>query len=1311
MSGILPGLFLFALCLLFLSAGTTLWAVYHHGEKLSGLRADTALGWRLHGQIASLNENLTHSAHLAVITEESVWRHRYMQSFPQLQDRAEQLRKLFKSLGTDTAAEELTITDALRSRLELRAFNLLDSGDAQMARELLNSSEYRDISAELHQNLDTVRDTLRRLDERTAAFSPQVLTAGGILLFSIVLAFLSGAAVLKERRRTLTGLKAETAHFRNQEVLSRARLKELEETGADITAAIERLTAENRDLLTQNHRFRSIVESMSDGLAVYSVSGDAEEFRFSWFNTAAERAENLTREDILGKSLREVFPAVDSFGLTDVLARVWRSGTPEHLPAAVYEDQRIRGWRDNFVFKLPSGEVAALYRDITELRRTEEALQQAEERSSRLYNSLPVMLHSVDSQGKIISVSDFWLEKTGFSREEVIGRSLRNFIPDNHRDYRLDEILPRLVREGGVFNVTCRVLTKEGGHIDALLSATSERNAEGEFRRSIAVITDISELHITKTALAESEERMMLALRGGNVGFWDWDITSDMLICDGQWAEIAGFDSEETVSVVQDWHERIHRDDLPPFLAGFQRVVRADTEFLEAEHRVLSASEEWRWALAIGRVSERNSRGEPLRVTGVLLDIDSRKRAEASLAASEERFRNVALTTGDWIWEVNTDGTYTYMSDTVSTSMGYAAEELIGKKAFELMPETESSRIEKIFADIVKRGERIVDLENWNIAKDGRRVCMLTNGVPIFDDAGRLSGYFGVDKDITARKNTEYKLQLFEKVFESALEGITITDADSNILAVNPAFTSITGYMPDEVLGHTPRLLKSDKHTDSFYREMWESLTTTGSWEGEIWNRRKSGEAYPEWLSISSILDDNAEVTQYVAVFHDISEIKRQQEHIRYQAHHDALTGLPNRTLLKDRLGMSLSRCRRADCKVAVLFIDIDNFKNINDSLGHPAGDKLLLAVAERFRAVTRESDSVARFGGDEFVIASDTVTAGYDAVHLAERIFQALEQPIPIDGRELYITASIGIALFPDDALDGENLLRCADTAMYQAKEAGRNSYRLFTPDMNERASERLALEHELRAALGTPDIFLAYQPRFDLSTGRMVGAEALARWKRADTVVSPGLFIPVAEETDIIIPLGRQILQTAVRDFRALPPGLPEDFVVSVNLSARQFRQPGIEDVITGILQFHGYPSSRLELEITESVLAEDISGCLKLLNKLVSTGIRFALDDFGTGYSSLAYLRNFPLATLKIDRSFVQGLGDNAGDDGIVRAIIALARNFGMRVVAEGVETESQLELLRRFGCDEVQGFLLGKPMPLEDLIRLAGASGSD
>ncbi len=561
---------------------------------------------------------------------------------------------------------------------------------------------------------------------------------------------------------------------------------------------------------------------------------------------------------------------------------------------------------------------------------------------------------------------------------------------------------------------------------------------------------------------------------------------------------------------------------------------------------------------------------------------------------------------------------------------------------------------------------------------------------------------------VSAHEQDKESLRLAAAVFDSSTEGIIITARDGLILQVNPAFSTITGYCPEEVIGRNPKLLSSRRQGAGFYRTLWQTLLTNGQWQGEVWNRRKNGEIYPERLSICSIRTPSGEADYFVATFSDITEHKRVQDKITYQAYHDALTNLPNRVLFTDRLEQSLAFARRLKHgKVAVLFVDLDRFKLVNDSLGHAVGDLLLQRVAQRLSGVRRQSDTLARLGGDEFTLLLPDVDHVEEAMMVADKVLAALKQPFVIDGRDIFMTVSIGISMYPDDGPDVESLMKHADTAMYRVKKQGRNGFFLYNQALDQHSLRRLELENQLHTALARQQLVLHYQPQFDLAEGRIRGVEALIRWQHPELgMISPAEFIPLAEESGLIVPIGAWVLETACKQAHAWREAGFPDLVMSVNLSVRQFFREDIVSLVARAIQDSTLPASVLELEITESVAMEDVAYTIKTLESLAVKGLRLAIDDFGTGYSSLSQLRKMPVGILKIDRSFVHDIATSPDAAAIVNAIITMAHRLGLKVIAEGVESQAQLAHLREQQCDTAQGFLFSRALPaaeLEPLLR--------
>lgn len=552
---------------------------------------------------------------------------------------------------------------------------------------------------------------------------------------------------------------------------------------------------------------------------------------------------------------------------------------------------------------------------------------------------------------------------------------------------------------------------------------------------------------------------------------------------------------------------------------------------------------------------------------------------------------------------------------------------------------------------------------------------------------------------------TEERLQLLNRVNESTIEGILITDAYAVIKSVNSAFSSITGYSKEEVIGKNPKILKSDRHNKEFYREMWHSLIGSGHWEGEIWNRRKNGEAYPEWMIINAVRDSHGKTIQYVSVFLDLTDIKRNEAQLKYKTFHDALTGLPNRLLFNDRLDLALTHAHRNQQMAAVISLDLDRFKKINNILGHAVGDELLQKVAGRLKSCIREGDTVCRTGGDEFVFIIEGFLKIEDVTRIVDRIFKAFSHPIKLKNSDHYITPSMGIAVYPNDGRDRETLIKNADTAMYRAKESGRNTFQLYTQLMNSKASKLLILESSLHNALDKGEFVVYYQPIADLSTGQITGMEALVRWLReGNNLVSPNEFIPLAEETGLILPIGEWVLRTACEQTKKWHSAGYQHLCISVNLSARQFQQMDLVDMVRSALDETGLSPHNLNLEITESIVMSDVEKDIATMHNLSKMGINISMDDFGTGYCSLAYLKEFPINFLKIDRSFILDIASSQEAGVIASTIIAMARSLNLKVIAEGVETEEQLNFLIDHGCDKMQGYFFSRPLPWNEFNRL-------
>ncbi|KWV85541.1 phosphodiesterase DibA [Pseudomonas fluorescens] len=551
-------------------------------------------------------------------------------------------------------------------------------------------------------------------------------------------------------------------------------------------------------------------------------------------------------------------------------------------------------------------------------------------------------------------------------------------------------------------------------------------------------------------------------------------------------------------------------------------------------------------------------------------------------------------------------------------------------------------------------------------------------------------------------KENRERLRQAAAVFDCTREGVLVTDTQGLIVHVNRAFMEITGYQCEDVMGQRPSLFKSGRHSAHFYQQMFQALESTGEWSGEIWNRRKSGEVYPQWQTIRVIHDDQGQVSHYVAVFSDISAMKNSEHELAHLAHHDPLTDLPNRLLFTDRAEQALASAQVHKRGCALLLMDLDHFKIINDSLGHNVGDQLLKLVAERLSGLFGPGVTLARLGGDEFAVLAESCPQVVQAAALAQRMLNAMKDPFIFDGNQLFISASIGISLFPSDALSAEQLLRNADSALFKAKSAGRESYALYTEELTAHAQHRVEIAGELRRALDQHELRVYYQPVHDLHDSRLVGVEALVRWQHPERgLVSPGEFIPIAERTGLIAEIDAWVMDQACRQMcQWLADGAPLSFI-AINVSSRLFARRELYEQVAQVLHATGLDPAFLELEVTESAVMDDPEVALEQLHRLRELGLRLAIDDFGTGYSSLLRLKRLPVQKLKIDQGFVAGLPWDEDDAAIVRVVIALAKSMGMQVHAEGIEQVEQARFLLDQECDMGQGYWFGRPMPAQEI----------
>jgi diguanylate cyclase (GGDEF)-like protein/PAS domain S-box-containing protein len=786
-----------------------------------------------------------------------------------------------------------------------------------------------------------------------------------------------------------------------------------------------------------------------------------------------------------------------------------------------------------------------------------------------------------------------------------------------------------------------------------------------------------------------------------HVGSWVYDLAGGRIQMSAETCRICGL-AEGTTGSMAGFVRLLHPDDRKALQAGRLAALRGEP--FDQELRIVVAGRT-RW---IAQRAEMvfDAAGRPWRSIGTMQDITARKELEASLREQREFFQLISESIGEHIAVLDLQGRRLYNSPSYQQLFG-PARDLSGSDSFGDVHPDDRERVRRVFRETTETGAG-QEIEYRLVRADGSIRHMASAGKVIRNRQGQTMRVVVVSRDISDRKQAEQWERIAATAFESQ-QGMFITDASGVILRVNQAFTEINGYTAEESIGRTPRLFSSGRHDAAFYRAMHESLERTGAWQGEIWNRRKNHEIFPEWLTITAVKDGDGRVTHFVSTLSDITLRKAAQEEIQHLAFYDPLTALPNRRLLHERLRVAMTTSARRRRQGALLFIDLDNFKTLNDTLGHEIGDLLLQQVAKRLSDCVRDCDTVARLGGDEFVVmlenlGSQAQDAATQSRIVGEKILDVLNRPYDLAGSAYHNTPSVGITLFGGQQVGIDELMKRGDLAMYEAKATGRNTLRFFDPQMQRVVTARAALEKDLREALAKDEFLLYYQPQVDRS-GHPVGAEALLRWRHPERgLVSPAEFIPLAEETGLILPLGLWVLETASAQAALWTAQAGrEEFTISINVSARQLRQANFVEQVLGVLASSGVKPHNLKLELTESMLLDNVQEIIAKMMALKAWGFGFALDDFGTGYSSLSYLKRLPLDQLKIDQSFVRDLLTDPNDEAIARTIIALASSLGLSVIAEGVESVEQRDLLAAQGCHTYQGYLFSRPLPLAEFDR--------
>lgn len=826
---------------------------------------------------------------------------------------------------------------------------------------------------------------------------------------------------------------------------------------------------------------------------------------------------------------------------------------------------------------------------------------------------------------------------------------------------------------------------------------------------------DISEQFETKRQLRASEQRYKSVISAMSEGLVMQMQSGEIVTCNSAAEEILGLTEDQMrgrTSIDPRWRS-IHEDgsDFPGEDHPAMVTLRTGKPIKDVVMGVKKPNGKLTWInINTAPIFDKKQKAANA-VVATFSDITYLKNAENKLLDNTRFQTTVIEGVTDGLCVCHATESYPFVKFTIWNNRmieltGYSKEKINTLGWYQTLYPDEELQQKAIERMGEMRTGKNLEQEEWPIVRADGEKRIFSISTQLLSTEEHHGNVLALIKDITEQKRAEQELRQAATVIASTFEGVMVTDSHLKIVFINQAFSNITGYSQEEVMGKTPAILKSNRHKDSYYKDMWITLETEGHWQGEIWNRRKNGEIYPEWLSISRVLDDKNQLKNYVGVFSDITSVKQSEEKLFFLAHHDALTGLPNRFHFYSQAEQALERANRDKKMFAILFIDLDHFKHINDSFGHPTGDEVLIIIGDRIRSSLRKKDIIARIGGDEFIVLLEDVANFESIANLTNKLHQSISIPVKTDDLEFYVSASIGISLYPENGQDITTLVSNADAAMYRAKYNGRAAFQFYSVDMTESMLQRITLENDLRQALLKNELFVNIQPVIKGKDNLLYGAELMIRWLHPELgYQSPEQFIPIAEESDLIIEIGEYVLNQACKLAQEIYQDIGPNLKFSVNLSTRQLQRPNSFNTLSNILKKYNFPISMLEFEITENIFAEPSPELLETMQKLRSFGISIALDDFGTGFSSLAYLKKFPIDKLKIDRSFIKNIPQDESDVEITKAIIALGKSLHLQVVAEGVETEEQYQFLINEGCEFQQGFLHSKPVSLDEFSRLA------
>ena len=858
----------------------------------------------------------------------------------------------------------------------------------------------------------------------------------------------------------------------------------------------------------------------------------------------------------------------------------------------------------------------------------------------------------------------------------------------------LNQAFTESVEERRPYGLTHRLLLPDGRIKYVHESGMTAYANDGTPLRTVGTVQDVTEVVAASAQLEAKESRLSSILNALPYGIQENDLEGTITFSNKAHRNILGYAKGELIGrkiwdfSVTDQDKADTRDYLTHIIADRPTPSPIIANNLTKTGEAIWVRIDWSYRY--------NAEGELMGLTSIVTDITGQKNIETRLADTEFEWTEAINQAEQQILILDADSRVRRANRAFYSYFGLTQPQACCQKLRDL-PELAKSDVQPL---IERLGELVSDGDSV-IQASGRGEEFELQCKTLQNEAHNKRGYLITLTDITDLQRLNRRIELFAEIFENTAEGIMLTDANKRIVQVNDAFRQITGFSQQDAVGKTPAILSSGCHTIGFYKEMWKTIKESGRWSGEIWNRKKNGAVFPELLTINSLKNEQGEVTHYVGIFSDISKLKSSQEKLKHLTHYDALTDLPNRALLVERVEQAIRHANRTSNRVALVMLDLDRFKHINESYGHTVGDKLIADVANNLRHVVRDDDTLARVGGDEFVLLFEDIEDIAKLGFMTERIQRALAAPIELPDQIVNMTASMGICVYPEDGANPSELMRNADAAMFHAKAQGRNTYQFYTEEMTRKAFEVLLLENDLRQAIEREELVLYYQPQINMKRGEVIGAEALIRWNhKVLGTVSPARFIPIAEESGLIVEIGDWVLEEGCRQMSSWQQSGLNVNHLALNVASLQLSRGGLVTRLGALLSQYRLESKQIELEVTEGFVMDRSERSISQLRALRELGVTIAIDDFGTGYSSLSYLKDLPMNKLKIDQSFVRGLPNDKADMALTKTIVELGNGLDMEVIAEGVETAEQAAFLIAEGCHNAQGYLYGKPMPADE-----------